>query len=99
MTQSTTKDSKGRGGLVTTIVLIVLAVLFVPILIVNLTLIIKGSLHSDVPPDVFGVAPLAVASGSMIGDAEDCFEQGPLIFAPPLDNEAHPDLHAGAVVP
>ena len=92
MTQSTTKDSKGRGGLVTTIVLIVLAVLFVPILIVNLTLIIKGSLHSDVPPDVFGVAPMAVASGSMSGDAEDCFDEGALIFVTLLDNEEKQDL-------
>ena len=98
MTQSTTKDSKGRGGLVTTIVLIVLAVLFVPILIVNLTLIIKGSLHSDVPPDVFGVAPMAVASGSMSGDAEDCFDEGALIFVTLLDNEEKQDLEEGDIV-
>lgn len=97
--QQTTQPAKGnRSGLVTTIVLIVLAVLFVPILIINLTLIVKGSLHDDVPPDIFGVAPLAVASGSMSGDADDCFDEGALIFVDLLDSEEKQSLQEGQIV-
>ena len=97
--QQTTQPAKGnRSGLVTTIVLIVLAVLFVPILIINLTLIVKGSLHDDVPPDIFGVAPLAVASGSMSGDADDCFDEGALIFVDLLEGEEKQSLQEGQVV-
>lgn len=97
--QQTTQPAKGnRSGLVTTIVLIVLAVLFVPILIINLTLIVKGSLHDDVPPDIFGVAPLAVASGSMSGDADDCFDEGALIFVDLLEGEEKQSLQEGQIV-
>lgn len=97
--QQTTQPAKGnRSGLVTTIVLIVLAVLFVPILIINLTLIVKGSLHDDVPPDIFGVAPLAVASGSMSGDADDCFDEGALIFVDLLESEEKQSLQEGQIV-
>ena len=97
--QQTTQPAKGnRSGLVTTIVLIVLAVLFVPILIINLTLIVKGSLHDDVPPDIFGVAPLAVASGSMSGDADDCFDEGVLIFVDLLESEEKQSLQEGQIV-
>ena len=97
--QQTTQPAKGnRSGLVTMIVLIVLAVLFVPILIINLTLIVKGSLHDDVPPDIFGVAPLAVASGSMSGDADDCFDEGALIFVDLLEGEEKQSLQEGQIV-
>lgn len=97
--QQTTQPAKdSRGGLVTTIVLIVLAVLFIPILIVNLTLIIKGSLHDDVPPDIFGIAPLAVASGSMSGTAEDCFDEGALIFVDLLESEEKQSLQEGQII-
>lgn len=75
MEEKTRKSDK-----VSLIVMIVLIVLLLPILAVNLTLIVKGSIDPDTPPDVFGIAPLAVTSGSMDGDREGSFAKGALIF-------------------
>ena len=64
-------NPKKASEIVRMTVMIVLTVILVPVLAVNLTLIIKGSMHGDVPPDIFGIAPLAVTTGSMDGDRED----------------------------
>lgn len=87
-----------KSGKIGTIVLIVLSVILLPILIVNLTLIIKGSLHKDVPPDVFGIAPLTVVSGSMQGENEDSFDIGALIFIKLLKEDEKAALSEGDVV-
>ena len=92
------KSESGRFGVIGTIVLIVLSVLLLPVLIVNLTLIVKGSLNKDVPPDVFGIAPLTVVSGSMQGDNEDSFDIGALIFVDLLSDEEKDALEIGDVV-
>ena len=65
------------------------------ILACNLTIIIKGTLHPDKPPTVFGVAPMVVLSGSMSGSAEDHIEVGDLIFCTRPDVEA---LREGDIV-
>ena len=54
------EEKKRKIDKISMIIMIVLIVLLLPVLIVNLTLIVKGSIHPDTPPDVFGVAPLAV---------------------------------------
>lgn len=79
-------------------VLAVLTVILLPILIVNLTLIIKSSINPDVPPDIFGTAPLAVMTDSMNGDEEDSFAGGALILVDLLDEEEKQDLTAGQIV-
>ena len=79
-------------------ILIVLAVILVPIFAINLTLIIKGSIDPDVPPDVFGVAPMAVTTGSMDGDEADSFAEGALIFVRILDEEEKQALQEGDIV-
>lgn len=76
----------------------VLSVILLPILAVNLTLIIKGRLDESVPPDVFGIAPLAVTTGSMSGDNEDSFDEGALIFVRILDEEGKNSLQEGDIV-
>lgn len=79
-------------------VLAVLTVILLPILIVNLTLIIKSSINPDVPPDIFGTAPLAVMTDSMNGDEEDSFAGGSLILVDLLDEEEKQDLTVGQIV-
>ena len=70
---------------VLTIVGAILCVIFGIMLIINLTIIIKGSTNPDKPPSVFGVMPLVVLSGSMSGDAPDHIEVGDLIFVKEAD--------------
>ena len=79
-------------------VLAALTVILLPILIINLTLIIKSSIDPDVPPDIFGTAPLAVMTDSMNGDEEDSFAGGSLILIDLLEEEEKQDLTVGQIV-
>ena len=97
--QGTERSKRRRkSDLVALIIMIVLSVILIPVLAINLTLIIKSSVRQDVPPDVFGVAPLAVTSGSMDGGREDGFEKGALIFVRLLDDEDKQSLKEGEIV-
>ena len=73
------------GRIIGWAVMIVLTLILLPILVMNIILIAKGSSGSLVPPDIGGVAPLNVTSGSMEGDREDSFAKGSLIFVKLLD--------------
>lgn len=75
-----------------------LGAILLTFLIVNVTLIIKGSVNKDVPPDIFGTAPLAVVSPSMKGDSPDCFDQGALIFIRILGDEDKQSLQKGDII-
>lgn len=92
------KGKRRTGDIVAIVIMAVLSVILIPVLAVNLSLIIKGSLRQDVPPDIFGVAPLAVTSGSMDGSEEDSFPEGALIFVRILSEEEKQDLKIGDVV-
>ena len=81
-----------------TVAMIVLAVILVPVLLINLTLIVKGSIYPDSPPDVFGIAPLAVTSGSMEGDQKGSFDEGSLIFVKKLSAGDKNNLETGDVI-
>ena len=81
-----------------TVAMIVLAVILVPVLLINLTLIVKGSIYPDSPPDVFGIAPLAVTSGSMEGDQKGSFDEGSLIFVKKLSASDKNNLEEGDVI-
>lgn len=83
---------------ITIAVTVILIVLLFPLLCINLTLIIKGSLNPDMPPDIFGTAPLAVTTDAMAGDAEDCFDEGALIFVKLLNADEKETLKEGDVV-
>ena len=89
------KKKLNRGA---TVAMIVLAVILVPVLLINLTLIVKGSIYPDSPPDVFGIAPLAVTSGSMQGDEKGSFDEGSLIFVKKLSASDKNNLEAGDVI-
>ena len=92
------KHKFSKGGLISTIILCILVVILLPIFIINLTLIIKGNINRDVPPDVFGIAPLAVTTGSMAGSNADSFDEGSLIFVKLLDEGEKNSLKEGDIV-
>ena len=74
---------------------IVLCLVFGFLLICNLTIIVKGTLHPERPPALFGTTTLVVKSGSMSGNAEGHIEVGDLIFV----GKADPDkLREGDVI-
>ncbi|MBO7400640.1 MAG: signal peptidase I [Clostridia bacterium] len=58
---------------------IVLCVVFGALLIMNLTIIIKGLVNPDEPPSVFGVTPMVVKSGSMSSDLPHRVVSGDII--------------------
>lgn len=70
-----------------TVIGIVLCVVFSILLVCNITLIVKGTINTDVPPSVLGKTPLAVLSGSMSGDAPDHIEVGDLIIVDTIQPE------------
>lgn len=86
------KDKKSKRALF--IVGAVLCCLFAVMLACNLTIIVKGILHPQMPPSVFGVTPMVVQSGSMSGNAEDHIEVGDLIFTvkPDMDKLKKGDI-------
>lgn len=80
------KETNGnKSTFIGRIVCIVIVVLFLPLLIVNLTLIIKGMVNPDTPPDFFGYMPLAVLSGSMDDGSDDCIKVNDMIFVKKAD--------------
>ena len=83
---------------ITIAVTVILIVLLLPLLCINLTLIIKGSLNPDMPPDIFGTAPLAVTTDAMAGEEEGCFDDGALIFVDLLTAEEVQSLETGDVI-
>lgn len=71
----------GVGRIISNIIGIILCVVFIPIVVVNLTLIIKSYIEPDHIPKVFGRAPVIVLSGSMFPE----FDAGDLIFIEDTD--------------
>lgn len=96
--QSDNQTRQSKRELVKVILMAIAVVILLPILAVNLTLIIKGSLNADTPPDLFGIAPLAVTSGSMAGENPDSFDEGALIFVKLLDEAGVQELKEGDVI-
>ncbi len=80
------------------IVSIALIVILLPLLLLNITLIIKGAVNPESPPSIFGIAPLSVGSGSMDGDRSDSFPEGALIFVKVLNQDQIQQLADGDVI-
>ena len=59
------KEKSSASNKVLTIVGIILCVIFIPILIINVTMIIKGFVKKDEVPTIGGYAPLIVLTDSM----------------------------------
>lgn len=76
----------------------VIALILLPILIFNIILIVKGSTSDEIPPDIGGIAPLTVDSGSMDGDEDDSFPQGSLLLVRLITDEEKQQLETGTVI-
>lgn len=74
-----------------TILGIVLCVIFIPIIVINLILILGSYIHPEVLPGVFGFKPAVVLSGSM----EPAIQPGDLILIREADTA---DLGEGDVI-
>ena len=86
--------SKEKGNLthnILTVVGTVLCVILVPILIINITLIIKSFTNKDEVPSVGGIFPLIVLTDSMYPE----IESGDLIINKTIDPE---DVKNGDVI-
>lgn len=96
MSEQTQTKSKVLSSL--DIVGLALIVLFIPIIIINFILVIKGAVHPEEVPMVFNSAPLIVISDSMNIDKETntgAFNKGDLIIV----NKVNPDdLEKGDII-
>ena len=59
-----------------TIISVVLCVILLPILLINITLIVKSAFHKELVPSIFNVSPMIVDSNNMVNE----FASGDLIF-------------------
>ncbi len=75
-----------------------LGLILLTFLVINVTLIIKGAVNKDLPPDICGTAPLAVVSPSMSGSNPDSFGEGALIYVRLLNDEEKQSLEKGDIV-
>lgn len=82
-------DKIKKTSLIGRIVCIAVVVIFLPLLIVNLTLIIKGIADDETPPDIFGYMPLAVLSGSMDNGEPGCIKINDMIFVKKGDPQTY----------
>ena len=76
-----TKEKSSASNKALTVVGIVLCVVLIPILIVNITLIIKSYTNADEVPGIGGYSPLIVLTGSM----EPEIKSGDLIIVKKID--------------
>ena len=89
------------GTVIGNIVLAILCIIFIPLLCINVTLIIKGAIYPDEMPDVFNIAPVAVekSNSTMAGEREGCFDPGALVFIQTFDtDEERQSIEVGDVV-
>lgn len=84
-----------KQGRVGTIIGIVLCLLLVPILVINVTIIIKGLVNPGKVPSVGGYSPLIVLSPSMDAEPDPVIKQGDLIFVKVIKAE---DVKVGDVI-
>lgn len=94
---ATAEAATSKKGKVWNIIMIVLCILLIPVIVINVTLVIK-SMTAEGLPDIFGYAALSVTSPSMDGDKEDSFPQGSLIIVKILSDEDKQNLVENDVV-
>lgn len=89
------KQTSTLGHRILTGVGIALCVIFLLMLIVNCTLLIKGWTNKDEVPTLFGYAPMIVLTDSMVGNNEGNFSGGDLIFVKTVEAK---DVEKGDVI-
>jgi len=84
------KNNKEKSGLLhksLAVAGVFLCIILSILLVCNVTIIVKGSLHPEKAPSVLGVTPFVVLSGSMSGDAPDHIEIGDLVFVTDIETD------------
>lgn len=77
---------KGKAGKkVSSVIGLILCIIFGLMLIFNLVIIVQGIVNPASPPSVFGLTPLVVQSGSMSSSEPGHIEVGDLIFIKSTD--------------
>lgn len=89
------ENKQSKKQLVQTIIGAVLCVILGFVLVCNLTIIIKGSIHPEEPPSIFSVTPLVVVSESMEGTQDGRIDKGDLILVKDIDYD---ELKIGDVI-
>ena len=85
------KEESASGNKILTVAGVILCVILVPILILNITLIIKSYTNSEEVPGIGGYSPLIVLTGSM----EPQIMEGDLIIVKKIDGA---DVKVGDVI-
>ncbi len=86
-TQRKEKPASNIGHKLFTALGILLCIIFIPILVLNTILIIKGAMDDSKPPSVLGYTPLVVLSGSMDDGSANAIKVGDLIFVRNVDSK------------
>ena len=84
-------EKKEGGGKVGTIIGTILCILLIPILIANVTMIIKGYTNKDKVPTFLGYAPMIVLSPSM----DPVIKEGDLVIVKSVDAS---DIREGDII-
>ena len=79
----------------TTVICSILCVIFSIMLIFNLSIIVKGWLAPERPPELMGITPMIVLSGSMAGTQEGHIEVGDMIL---IDKATPEQVKIGDVI-
>ena len=77
------KKSNNINSKIVYIIKILLTIIIIPVLIVSLIIMIKAKKNPDKIPDIFGIKPMIVLSGSM----ETSIYRGDLVFVKMVDTE------------
>lgn len=77
------EKSKSVNSKIVYIIKILLTIIIIPVLIVSLIIMIKAKKNPDKIPDIFGIKPMIVLSGSM----ETSIYRGDLVFVKMVDTE------------
>lgn len=91
MQKKTNPDREATKQKILTIIGIVLCIILIPILIMNLTLIVKSYVNTDEVPSISGYCPLIVLTDSMLPK----ISSGDLIICKTIDPE---DVKVGDVI-
>lgn len=82
------KPATGAGHFLLNVLVAILLIVFVPVVIMNTVLIVKGALDDSRPPSVLGVTPLVVLSGEMDDGSDNAILVGDLILVRGCDTDS-----------
>lgn len=89
------EESEPISQKIVSIIAMVSCIILLPLLLINLVIIVKGSLSPNEIPTVFGYAPMAVITGSMNTGEDDAIKAGDLVVTKKTDVDK---LRAGDII-